>query len=100
MSNNGKDKQKMKAIIYTEYGPPEVLKLSEVDKPVSKKNEVLIRIYATTLGYGELVARNFRKISPGKFAMPLLFWLIAKLAFSIRKPRNKILGSQFSIPDQ
>lgn len=96
MSNKGKDKQKMKAIIFTEFGPPEVLKLAEVDKPVPKKNEVLIRIYATTVGYGELVARNFRNVSPGKFAMPLLFWLIGKIAFGLRKPRNKILGSQFS----
>jgi NADPH:quinone reductase-like Zn-dependent oxidoreductase len=96
MSNNGNKNQKMKAIIYEEYGPPEVLKLAEVDKPTPKKNEVLIRIYATTIGYGEIVARNFRNISPSKFAMPLLFWLIAKIAFGIRKPKNKILGSQFS----
>ncbi|MFX0184918.1 MAG: NAD(P)-dependent alcohol dehydrogenase [Candidatus Hodarchaeota archaeon] len=86
----------MKAIIYTEYGPPEVLKLAEVDKPTPKNNEVLIRIYATTLGYGDVVARNFRNVTPGKFAMPLLFWLIAKIAFGISKPRNKILGSEFS----
>ncbi|UCG90783.1 MAG: NAD(P)-dependent alcohol dehydrogenase [Candidatus Heimdallarchaeota archaeon] len=86
----------MKAIIYTEYGPPEVLKLAEVDKPIPKDNEVLIRIYATTVNYGDLVARNFRNVSPGKFAMPMLFWLFAKLKFGIRKPRNKILGSEFS----
>ncbi|MFX0124355.1 MAG: NAD(P)-dependent alcohol dehydrogenase [Candidatus Hodarchaeota archaeon] len=95
MNNNGNGKRKMKAMINTEYGPPEVLKLTEVDKPLLKKNEVLIRIYATTIAYGELVARNFRKVSPSKFAMPLLFWLIAKIKFGIRKPRNKILGSQF-----
>ena len=94
--NNSNEKQKMKAIIYEEYGPPEVLKLAEVDKPTPKNNEVLIRIYATTIGYGEIVARNMRNISPGKFAMPLLFWLIAKITFGFRKPRNKILGSQFS----
>jgi NADPH:quinone reductase-like Zn-dependent oxidoreductase len=96
MSKNRNENQIMKAIIYTEFGPPEVLKLTEVDKPYPKDNEVLIRIYATTLGYGEIVARNFRNVSPSKFAMPLLFWLIAKIAFGIRKPRKKILGSQFS----
>ncbi|MFW9855144.1 MAG: NAD(P)-dependent alcohol dehydrogenase [Candidatus Thorarchaeota archaeon] len=94
--SNLERKEKMNAIIYTEYGPPEVLKLSKVDKPTPKDDEVLIRIYATTVNYGDLVARNFRNVSPGKFAMPLLFWFIGKFAFGIRKPRRKILGNEFS----
>jgi NADPH:quinone reductase-like Zn-dependent oxidoreductase len=51
----------MKAIVYEKFGPPEVLQLKEVPTPIPKKNEVLIRIYATTV---ELEDPGFRK-SPG-----------------------------------
>ena len=86
----------MKAIVYTEYGPPEVLQLKEVEKPIPKEDEVLIRIVATSVNYGDIVARNFRNISPGKFFMPLPFWLIGKISFGIRKPKNTILGNEFA----
>lgn len=86
----------MKAIAYTEYGPPDVLQLKEVEKPAPKDNEVLIRVYATSVNYGDLVARNFKEISPGKFSMPLLFWFFTKMYFGFRKPKITILGSEFS----
>jgi NADPH:quinone reductase-like Zn-dependent oxidoreductase len=48
---------KMKAIIWTEYGSPDVLKLREVEKPVPKDDEVLIRIFATTATAGDCEQR-------------------------------------------
>ena len=78
----------MKAIVYTEFGPPDVLQLKEVEKPTLKDNEVLIRIYATSVQYGDLVARNTRNISPREFHMPFLFWLINKMFFWFQKTKN------------
>lgn len=86
----------MKAIVCAEYGSPDVLQLKEVEKPTPKDNEVLIRIYATTVNFGDMMARNFKAISPRKFNMPLLFWLPARLAFGFRKPKKNILGSEFA----
>ncbi len=86
----------MKAIVYTKYGPPDVLQLKEVEKPTPKDNEILIRIYATSVNYGDIVARNFKEISPRKFKVPFPFWLFAKIFFGFRKPKITILGSEFA----
>jgi len=86
----------MKAIVYTEYGSPDVLHLAEVAKPAPKDNEVLIRIHATPVNFGDLLARNFKSVTPRQFNMPFFFWLPARLAFGFRKPKKNILGSEFA----
>jgi len=86
----------MKAIVCTNYGPPEVLQLKEVVKPTPKDNEVLIRVHAASVNFGDLMARNFKAVSPHKFNMPFLFWLPAKISFGLRKPNITILGSELA----
>ncbi len=86
----------MKAIIYTEFGPPDVLKLAEVPPPSPRDGDVLIRVHATSVAYGDLLARNFGNITPREFNMPLPLLLPMRLVFGVRKPRVNILGSEFA----
>jgi NADPH:quinone reductase-like Zn-dependent oxidoreductase len=86
----------MKAIVYTEYGVPEVLQLQEIAKPTPKDNELLIKVHAVSIGIGDIWARNFKAITPGKFSMPGLFWLPARMYFGFSKPKVNILGAEFS----
>ena len=86
----------MKAIVYEAYGPPEVLHTAELEKPVPGENEVLVRVHATSVNFGDLLARRVRYVSSGEFHMPSLFLLMARLDFGLRKPKRQILGSEFS----
>ncbi len=86
----------MKAIVYTQYGSPDVLHLAEIAKPAPKAGEVLVKVRAASVGYGETAVRNFANISHREFNMPALLWLFARLSFGLRKPKNTILGSEFS----
>ncbi len=78
----------MKAVLCKKYGPPEVLQLKEVEKPITKDNEVLIRIYATTVTTGDFEIRRFK--------MPIWLWLPARIGFGFRGPRKKILGQELA----
>jgi len=78
----------MKTMVYTKYGPPDVLQLKEVEKPTPKDNEVLIRIYATTVTPGDCRVRSLK--------VPPLFWLYARIQFGLRKPKRTILGSDLA----
>ena len=86
----------MKAAVYTEFGPPQVLKLNDVATPTPRDNEILVKVYAASVNVGDLWARNFKDISPRKFTMPLPLWLPSRLYFGLSKPRVNILGSEFA----
>lgn len=86
----------MKAIVYNEYGSPDVLHLQEVEKPTPKDNEILIKIHANSVNFGDIVARKLPKLSSDEFHMPSLFRLFARLEFGFRTPKKTILGNEFA----
>jgi len=86
----------MKAIVYTEYGGPGVLHLQEVEKPNPKSNEVLVRIRAVSVNYGDIIARNFKNLQASEFNMLSLFRIMARFAFGFSKPKKQILGNTFA----
>src|SRR5467141_5025389 len=71
----------MRAVVCTKYGPPEVLQIREVEKPTPKDDQILIRVFATTVTSGDV---RLRKADP----------FIVRLFAGLTKPRKPILGSE------
>ena len=80
----------MKAIVYTRYGSPDVLQLKDVEKPIPKDNEVLIKIHATTVTIGDTIMRSF------KLPVPLWQWPFARIYLGLTGPKRTILGMELS----
>ncbi len=78
----------MKAIVASKYGGPEVLQLKEVQKPTPKANEILIKVHATTVTAGDFRMRSF--------TVPPMFWLPARIALGITKPKQPIYGMELA----
>jgi NADPH:quinone reductase-like Zn-dependent oxidoreductase len=80
---------KMKAIVWTEYGPPDVLQLKEVAKPTPKDNEVLIKVYATTVTAGDCEQRSLK--------LPIWHALPMRAYVGLKKPKRiTILGMELA----
>ncbi len=84
----------MKAIICTKYGPPEVLVFKEVEKPLPKDNEVLIKVIATTVHIGDT---KIRRLEPGLGTVTDFFFKpLMRIILGFRGPRKKILGMELA----
>jgi NADPH:quinone reductase-like Zn-dependent oxidoreductase len=78
----------MKAMVCTKYGPPEVLQIKQCKKPVPRKDEVLIKIYAASVTNSDIFIRSSN--------IPLRFLIPMRLMIGIKRPRNSIIGEVFS----
>ena len=80
----------MKAIVYTHYGSPEVLHLTEIAKPAPQDNEVLVKIHATTVTIGDTIMRSLK--------MPVPRWqrVMFRFYLGVRKPKRPILGMELA----
>ena len=85
---------KMKAVVCTKYGPPEVLQIREVEKPTPKDYEVLIKVHATTVHIGDTKLRSFK---PGLGPVRDFFFKpMMRIMIGFTGPRKKILGMELA----
>lgn len=80
----------MKAIVYDRYGPPEVLHLEDVERPVPKDDEVLVKIHASTVNRLDVHTREANRKSGAAVS------ILSRLVSGVRAPRQRILGSEFA----
>jgi NADPH:quinone reductase-like Zn-dependent oxidoreductase len=80
----------MKAVVYDRYGPPEVLRIADVERPVPKEDEVLIKVHATTVNRLDVHTREANRSSG------LAVSVLSRMVSGLRGPRQPILGSEFA----
>lgn len=80
----------MRAVVYDAYGPPEVLRLEEVERPVLTELDVLVKVHATTVNRFDTATRDANRKSG------LAISLMSRLVSGVRRPRHRILGTEFA----
>ncbi|AEF41156.1 NAD(P)-dependent alcohol dehydrogenase [Hoyosella subflava] len=78
----------MKAAVYDRYGPPEVMRITDVDKPTPRDDEILVKVYSTTVTAGDYRVRTLDT--------PAGFRLMSRIVFGVSTPRKPILGSELA----
>jgi len=87
----------MKAIVYTEYGAPDTCFICrKLKNHTPGSSEVLVRVHAVSVNYGDIIARNFKNLPASEFNMLSLFRILARFGFGFSKPTRKILGNTFA----
>ena len=86
----------MRAVVHREFGPPDVLQLAAVPRPEPRDHEIRVRVRAASVNFGDLYMRNFAAVSPAEFSMPAAMWILARLMIGVHRPRQPILGNEFS----
>jgi NADPH:quinone reductase-like Zn-dependent oxidoreductase len=80
----------VRAVAYDRYGPPEVLRIEEVERPVPKEDELLIRVRAVAVTRADCATREANRRSGVAIA------LISRLISGMRRPKQRILGTEFA----
>jgi NADPH:quinone reductase-like Zn-dependent oxidoreductase len=87
-SRNSNQDNLMKAVIFTKSGPPDVLEIKKIEKPIPKDDEILVKVHATAVNSGDINLRSFKS--------QFLFWLLMRILYGLKKPKRLILGSALS----
>ena len=80
----------MRAVVYNRYGPPDVLRLEEVERPAPKEDEVLVKVRAVAVTRADCATREANRRSGVAVS------LISRLISGIRRPKQRILGTEFA----
>jgi NADPH:quinone reductase-like Zn-dependent oxidoreductase len=80
----------VRAVVYDRYGPPEVLRIEDVERPVPQEDQVLVKIHATTVSRSDVHTREASRSSG------LAVSLLSRLVWGLRRPRQRILGREFA----